>query len=281
MSKIYYLGPEGSNTHIAALKFSEKLNQKCELIYVHNILQGFKDYLTEVENSYLVLPLENSIEGTVRETIDNLILQNEDNLKILAEIIVDIKHCFIGNKNTNLNDIKTVISHPQAILQCIDTIYETFGNDVKIINSTSTSKAVKSLVDNDYTTIAVANPLCAEIYNKSILKADVSKILDNKTRFVVLDKFDTELPEFTPSKVSITFSTINKSGALASVLDVLAYYGINLCHIDSRPSKIKFGEYIFYCELDTNFENNNLEIALSKIKNYTNFLKINGEYFSI
>lgn len=281
MSKIYYLGPEGSNTHIAAIKFSEKLNDKFELIYVHNILQGFKEYLAETEKSYLVLPLENSIEGTVRETIDNLILQNEDNLKIFAEIIVDIRHCFVGHNNTDLSSVKTVISHPQAILQCIDTIYQIFGNDVKIINSTSTSKAVKSLDEADLTTIAIANPLCAEIYNKKVLKYDVSKVLNNKTRFVVIDKFASPSYHIKPSKVSITFSTKNQAGALASVLDVLAYYGINLLHIDSRPSKIKFGEYIFYSELDTNFENNNLEIALNKIKNYTNYLKINGEYFSI
>lgn len=281
MSKIFYLGPEGSNTHFATQKFKSVINSDYALVSVHNILQGFSDYALENQPSLLVLPLENSIEGTVRETIDNLILQKNDDLKIVAEITIDIEHCFVGNKNTDLNNVKTVISHPQAISQCIDSIYSYFGDDVKIINSTSTSKAVKTLGNSDFTTVAIANSLCAQIYNKQVLKADISKVLNNKTRFVVIDKFNHDFSSFKPAKVSVTFSTKNISGALASVLDVFAKYDINLSHIDSRPSKLKLGEYVFYCELDASFENSNLKIAISEIEKFTNFLKINGEYFSV
>ena len=281
MKKIYFLGPEGSNTHLAAEKFLQVINTDYELKSVYNIKQGFDEYLAEHENSFLILPLENSIEGTVRETIDNLMLSEYDNLRLFGEITLNIEHCFVGNEGTDLNEVKTVISHPQAILQCIDVIYELFGNDVKIINSTSTSKATKTIPDNDKTIVSIANPLCAKIYGKTVLKEGISKIENNQTRFVIINKFGENKPFKTPEKTAITFATKNVAGALASVLDVLAYYGINLSHIDSRPSKIKFGEYVFYCELDTTFENNNLEIALNKIKNYTNFLKLNGEIFVI
>ena len=281
MSKIYFLGPEGSNTHFATQKFNSFTNLNYDLVSVHNILQGFSEYSSENKPSLLVLPLENSIEGTVRETIDNLILQKNNELKIVAEITIAIEHCFVGNKNTDLNNVKTVISHPQAISQCIGTIYKCFGNDVRIINSTSTSKAVKTLDSSDFTTVAIANSLCAQIYGKEVLKTHISEVLNNKTRFVVIDKFMHSFNGFNPSKISLTFSTKNISGALASVLDVFAKYDINLSHIDSRPSKLELGEYVFYCELDASFKNEKLNIAISEIEKFANFIKINGEYFSL
>ena len=281
MTKIYFLGPEGSNTHLAAEKFNNFMKLEANLVSVHNIQQGFNDYSLENEPSYLILPLENSIEGTVRETVDNLIQTTDTQQKICGEITLDIEHCLIGNPNTDLASVDTVISHPQAIQQCIESLYDLFGNDVKIINSTSTSKATKTLSEYGDNAVSIANPLCARIYGKKILKEGISKVANNKTRFAVISKFDAQKCDIPPSRTAIAFATKNIAGALASVLDVLAYYGINLSHIDSRPSKLKLGEYLFYCELDTTFENNNLEIALNKIKNYTNFLKLCGEFFSI
>lgn len=281
MTKIYFLGPEGSNTHLAAEKFNNFMKLDANLVSVHNIQQGFDDYSLENEPSYLILPLENSIEGTVRETVDNLIQTTDTQQKICGEITLDIEHCLVGNPNTDLTSVDTVISHPQAIQQCIENLYDLFGNDVKIINSTSTSKATKTLSEYGNNAASIANPLCARIYGKKILKEGISKVANNKTRFAVISKFDAQKCDIPSSRTAIAFATKNIAGALASVLDVLAYYGINLSHIDSRPSKIKLGEYLFYCELDTTFENNNLEIALNKIKNYTNFLKLCGEFFSI
>ena len=281
MTKIYFLGPEGSNTHLAAEKFEKILNTETELVPVLNIQHGFNEYLKTPDFSYLILPLENSIEGTVRETIDNIIQNEDETLKIYGEITLDIEHCLIANPDAQLDTINTVISHPQAISQCIDTLYDLFGNDVKIINSTSTSKATKLLSEYPNNVASIANPLCARIYGKKVLKTNISKVANNKTRFAIINKFNQSESAFTPSRTAISFSTKNIAGALASVLDVLAYYGINLSHIDSRPSKLKLGEYVFYCELDTTFENNNLEIALNKIKNYTNYLKLCGEFFSV
>ena len=281
MTKFYFLGPEGSNTHVAAEKFNIALNKEAQLISVHNINQGFNNFLNDKEGSYLILPLENSIEGTVRETIDNLIQNDDNSLKIYGELTLDIEHCLLVNKNSGLSDIDTVISHPQAISQCIERINDLLGSDVKIISESSTSNATKKLSSLGNNFASIANPLCARIYDKKILNNNMSNVHNNKTRFVIISKSDDISSYKTPVRTAITFSTKNIAGALASVLDVLAYYGINLSHIDSRPSKVKLGEYIFYCELDTTFENNNLEIALNKIKNYTNYLKICGEFFSI
>lgn len=275
MRTIYYLGPKGSYTNVATKKFIDYINvNDIEYSPFFNIKQGFYE-ISKDDFGYLVVPIENMIRGTVRETLDNLLAYENDDLKIVAETTIDIEHCIISYSD-NLSGIKNIISHPQALSQCSNYIYETFGDDVNLINSTSTSLAVENLKNYDKTYCAISNQLCAQLYNVPVLAENISNVLDNKTRFFILSK--QSLNKDAKYKTAISFSTENKSGALANVLKIFADLSINLLHIDSRPSKIKMGEYLFYCELDGALKDKKIFQALYKLQQHVNYYKFNGSY---
>ena len=276
MTVIYYLGPKGSYTNVATEKTVRFLKiENPEYKAFSNIQEGFSSIL-KADEGYLVVPIENMIRGTVRETLDSLLTINNDELKIIAETTIGIEHCIIS-KGNDIKKIRHIISNPQAISQCYQFIYKTFGNDVIITNTNSTSLAVASLDNYDDTYAAISNELCAKLYNRNVLLKNISDVPDNKTRFVILSKQNIE--KKLKYKTSISFSTPNEFGALANILNIFAKHSINLLHIDSRPSKLKFGDYLFYCELDGGLNDKNLFQSIFEIQKHVDFYHLNGSYF--
>lgn len=272
---IYYLGPDGSNVQSAMFKFLEICNIEVENQVPKKTIKTVLESLVNDEESICVLPIENSIEGIVRETIDNILKIKNSNIKIRGEISIPIKHLLLS-KSDDIKSIKNIISHPQALAQCSNYLYNNF-KDAQIKDVSSTSYAAQKVsMENDFTIAAIANETCAKLFNLNILSDDINDEKDNKTRFYILSH--KEIPQEQKGKTSIILSTKNKPGALCEVLNIFLKHNINLTYIDSRPSKKKLGEYIFFIEMDGFIETKQIQTALEELNQYVDFLKVLGSY---
>lgn len=271
---LYFLGPEGTYAHSAMQKFVKNLDIKAKnIIPVFPITAVFKA-IEKDKSAIAVLPIENSIEGIVRETIDNLVKLEDKNFKIVAETVIPINHCLMS-KSTDKADIKEVISHAQALGQCSGYLCKNFPN-VRITPAASTSEAAKSLQDKDKTHAAIAAEVAANLYGLNILDRNINDVLDNKTRFILLARG--ERPSTGYDKTSIFFSVNNEPGALFNVLSIFNMYKINMLFIDSRPSRKKMGEYNFSIDLEGHQTDAKVEAALNLASEYTGNLIVTGSY---
>lgn len=276
VENIYYLGPDGSNAHAAMLKFIKKCSINVKNQKPQKNIRVAIDSLKQDSSSVCVLPIENSIQGIVRETIDNL-LKNEDlKIRIQAEISLSIKHLLLAN-TTDKTEIKKIFSHPQALAQCSNNLYKKY-NEVELHDLSSTSYAAQKVAESeDYSVAAIANETCAKMFNLNVLDDDLNDEDDNKTRFYLLGREEIK-EKHSKGKTAIILSTKNKSGALCDVLQILKKHDINLTYIDSRPSKRKLGEYLFFMELDGFEHDYKIKIALEELASYVDFIKILGSF---
>ena len=276
--KIYYLGPKTSYTDVA----KEELKKRFNLEGYENVekptITSVAAELSNLENeeSLAVLPIENSIEGVVKESIDNISRIEDDSIKIIGECVIPIRHCLVSYAE-NLNDVKMIISHPQAISQCFDYIYKTFGENVVYRPDSSTAHAVKKLSPEDKTVAAIGSRYSADFYGKPVKDEGINDEPHNSTRFLligklILPKMDCEY------KSSITFSTDNKPGALCDILTILRNYDINMTHISSRPSKKELGEYTFYIDIDGKIMDLKVSKAMFEILQHVTMFKHLGTY---
>ncbi len=276
VENIYYLGPDGSNAHNAMLKFVEKCNISFKNLKPQKSIRTAIDSLKEDFSSVCILPIENSIQGIVRETIDNLTKNNDLKIRIQGELSLPIKHLLLAKTNDKKN-IKKIISHPQALAQCSNFLYKNY-NSVELQDVSSTSYAAQKVAQmEDLSIAAIANETCAKLFNLNIIDVDLNDEDDNKTRFYLLGR-DEVKEKNENGKTAIILSTKNKPGALCEVLETLKRHDINLTYIDSRPSKRKLGEYLFFMELDGFEHDHKIEIALDELMNHVDFIKILGSF---
>ena len=272
--KIAYLGPGGSYCEMAKDEFLDKYDFY-PMEEHFNMISRVIDFVDETPFAVGVIPLENSIEGTVRESSDNLIKTKNPNIRILSEFVIPIKHCLLS-KVTELYSITGVISHPQALAQCHDFISTKLPMNVSIIKASSTAEAAKSLDGYNLTYSAIGSKKTAQLYNLNIICENINDDPTNQTRFALIGDVDT--PVTGNDKTSIAFSTENKSGALLEILEIFSKYNINLSYIDSRPSKTKFGEYTFHVDFDGHVLDEPIKLAIEEIKNKVKFFRSFGSY---
>ncbi|MBQ2645371.1 prephenate dehydratase [bacterium] len=271
---LYYLGPEGSYAQSAMHCFVDDLNICAENLIPLKPITKILQTIDENPDDMAVLPIENSIEGIVRETIDNLIKINNKSINISAETVIPIKHCLVSQSN-NISDITNILSHPQALGQCSEYICKHFQG-VNIIETSSTSEAAKIAKQKGNQYAAIASELTAGIYNLNILKKEINDEKDNKTRFILLSNKNNN--DVNDNKTSIFFTVINEPGSLVNVLNIFHKYNINLLYIESRPSKKKMGEYNFYVDIDGNINDKNINAAINLTERITKKLIILGSY---
>jgi chorismate mutase/prephenate dehydratase len=220
---------------------------------------------------YGVVPIENSIEGSVNRTYDLFL---EYDLKVCGEIIIRISHCLIAHKGTKIDQIKTVYSHPQALAQCRKFLEQ---HKLRAISTFDTAGSVKMIKEEKLTdAAAIASERAAKIYNMTILEKEIEDIKNNSTRFFVLDKKDS--PYSGKDKTSIIFAAKSVPGALYKILKEFADRNINLTKIESRPTKSTPWEYHFYLDFEGHRTEAKCQQALEAIKDKTVFVKILGSY---
>ena len=277
MSKnIYFLGPKTSYTDFAKEQF---INSFALKDYIEQPIRTITAVFSELNSnpkSLAVLPIENSIEGTVKETIDNLIKIENENIKIIGETVVSIEHCLITFAK-DFSQIKKIKSHPQAISQCYDYIYSKFHDNILLESESSTANAVKSLSSDTPEIAAIGNKYSAQYYNMPILDTNINDEKFNQTRFILLgEPLENKITD--SDKTSIMFATENKSGALCDILTILKENEINMTYISSRPSKKSLGEYTFYIDFDGNISDTKISKAMSKILKHVKSFKHLGSY---
>ncbi len=263
-----YLGPSGTFSHIAAIRFSEGKE-----------LKGFPTIYAAVmavehgEIDDCIVPIENSIEGSVNVTLDTI--THETNLYITGEYVLDICQNLAVRKGIKKEDIKTIISHPQAIGQCARLLNNEFKS-ARIDFADSTAKAANFVADGKYDA-AIISKEAAEMNGLEILIPDCTDEQNNATRFVRLGKKQSqEVSE--NDKTSVAFTLENRSGILLEALSAFNEYKINMIKIESRPIKKGLGEYIFYVDIDGNIDNPNIYFALEALRKKTQSFRMLGSY---
>ena len=266
--KISYLGPIGTNCYEACKIYSKDQNN--ELIPAKTITEAIK-LLIENQVEECVVPIENSIKGTVMESLDN-IFENED-IYIQKELIIDINHCLLGVSNPNAACQK-VYSHAQAIGQCKKYIYNNLKS-YEIIEVESTAKGAE-IVHETKQGLCISNKTCAELYGLKVIDENIQDRNNNQTRFFVLGKNKYHRKENV--KASIVFSTQNKPGALYQILGLLNTFEINMTKIESRPSEKELGDYWFWIDTTISKLNKKTDVFFEILGNQCSYFRILGIY---
>ena len=268
-----HLGPTGTYSETAALAYGAWLRENSNQEVVFEPHPSIALALNAVANQELdcaIVPVENSIEGSVTITLDSL--WQKSNLKILRGFTIPISHMLLSNSNS-LEKITTVYSHPQALGQCQKWL-ETFLPQVKLVPTNSTSEAIQFPQQNQEFA-AIASARAAQLYQVPIFKANINDRPDNCTRFLVVGLENTNQGNY----LSLAFSLgENVPGALVKPLQIFADRNINLSKIESRPTKRSLGEYIFYLDLEGNVQDSQVQSALAELAEYTEVLNIFGNY---
>lgn len=274
INRIAYIGPTASFTEMAADKFCEKFKINAYPEPLQTIKQVV-DFVDNNHNTLGVLPVENSIEGTVRETLDNIVTTKNPNIKILSECFVPINYCLLS-RTTEIYSITGIISPPYVLAKCNKFIKNEMPFNVNIIETASIPEAARNLQNYNLTYSSIGSPKTAEVFNLNILKENIHDDQTSQTRFVLIGDFETE--ETGNDKTSIAFSLPNKPGALLNVLDVFMKNKLNISYIASHPFKNNFNEYICIVNFDGHIKNPHIIKALSQVKEKTTFMRFLGSY---
>ncbi len=264
--KVACLGPLATFTHLAALRH---FGSSADFIPVETIRDVF-DSVEKGKAEFGVVPIENSNEGVISYTLDLFI---DSELKVSAEVMLEITHNLLSLSGDR-SRIKRVYSFSPATAQCRHWIQQNLPG-IPIIEATSTAKAAE-MASGDEEAAAVASDLAAEIYNLRFVERNIEDSRQNYTRFLVISK---DFPG--PSgrdKTSIMFTLKNIPGSLYHSLEPFKKAKINLTKIESRPSKRKAWEYIFFADMEGHIEDKKLRKAIEAVKENCLFLKILGSY---
>lgn len=263
---VAYLGPKATFTHMACM---QQFGMSATYVPVDSI----KEVFSEVERGlvdYGVVPIENSTEGVVNHTLDMFV---DSSLKIYGEILQEVVHHLIS-KSGKSEDVKKIYSHPNAIGQCKGWLEKNLPHS-PLVEVYSTARAAELCVE-DPTAAAIASELAAQIYGLSIVKRRIEDYPHNYTRFLVISQKSPERSG--KDKSSIMLSIKDRVGALYDLLRPFASHGINLTKIESRPSRRKPWEYIFFVDLEGHVEDEKIKKVLDDVKGRCLFLKILGSY---
>ncbi len=268
---VAFLGPRGTNSEDAALLYGGKDAEFAAFASIPALTSAVETGLAEVA----VLPIENSIEGPVSTTLDLLI--HETGLKICYEVVVPIRHMLVTVPGAKLEDIMTVISHPQALAQS-RRFLERFLPKAEQVGWLSTAGAVQDVVEtNDATRAAIGPYRSHELYGGEILARDIQDIRSNLTRFVVLGREDAAPTGTDKTMIGLTVKR-NVPGILLKVIAPFAEYGLQLTKIESRPTKGWLGDYVFLIDFEGHRSDPTVATVLESLKEPAAELKVFGSF---
>ena len=271
--KIGYLGPDGTFSQQAVLLYQKTITDKQTTLLQYNNIYAALEGVIKNEIEECVVPLENSIEGTVTSTIDLLIFTPE--LYIKKEMVIPVWEDFLVKKDYNGQKITKILSHPQALSQCAAFLRKHFP-DVLLQATNSTAEAAKIVSESKECIASLSPKQSAEVYQLKALYEGVQDDDQNKTRFVVVSKQKPK-QQAKGQKTSIVFTTGHKPGDLYRILDIISIWDINMTKIESRPMKHQLGTYIFFVDLETGVQQD-LDAALKMIARKTTYFKFLGSY---
>ena len=262
---IAFLGPVATFTHQAAIS---RFGHSLSYIPRKTIPEVFAE-VSKGRADYGVVPVENSTEGVVSNTLDMFV---DSELKIVAQIVMPVSHCLVSAHPTE--EIETIYSHPQALGQCRIWI-RTRHPRVEIIETSSTTRAAE-LASGAHRAAAISSALAAERYELRILESDIQDSEANITRFLVLGTQCS--PPTGRDRTSLMCRISHQVGALHKALSPFQRHGVNLTKIESRPSKRKAWEYFFFIDMDGHIEDAPLQRAVGELEQECGEIKCLGSY---
>ncbi len=264
-----FLGPAGTYTEEAALLYDPGADLlPCPSITAVGLAVASGDVAQGV------VPIENSIEGSVNFTLDLLV--SEGSIFIRNEIVLPIQHYLMGKPGTRLSEVEVVYSHPQALAQCREYLEQNFAGASQSA-SLSTALAVGDAMRSDVPSAAIAPLRSAELYSAEILDSGIQDVAANATRFVVLSRADHQPTG--NDKTSLFFSFEQDApGQLHAVMGEFASREINLAKIESRPTKRSLGQYVFFIDCDGHRDDRLLSEAIEAVRGRVSSLRVMGSY---
>ncbi|HLZ64332.1 MAG TPA: prephenate dehydratase [Ktedonosporobacter sp.] len=224
------------------------------------------------EVEYGLVPVENSQAGSINDTYD---LLRQHDLFVIGEISHPVNHCLLCLPGQQISDIKRVISHPQALAQS-DVFLRELG--VEIVATYDTAGSAKMVQEEQLSGVAaVASAGAAKLYQLEILAESIQTVKDNYTRFIALGRRPAPRREG-EAKTMIVMATAHQPGSLNRCLGVLAANNINLLKLESRPSRQRAWEYVFYLDFAGHREDPAVRSALADLATYTTFCKVLGSF---
>lgn len=250
--RLGYLGPRGTFSEealvaSAALAGAVPGDQRVALPTVHAVVVAVQE--GEVDRG--LVPLENSLEGSVNEAVDALVHDAPD-VRIVGETVIPVRYCLVARPGVSLEDVEVVLSHPQALAQCATALRALLPH-AGVQATTSTAEAVKAVVEREGSHAALGTHLAAELYGATVLREGLEHDAPNVTRFVWLARHGVAGGERSRSwKSSVVFSGDGdgRPGWLVRCLSEFAFRGVNLTRIESRPARQRLGHYVFLVDLE-------------------------------
>lgn len=265
--RVVFQGAEGAYSQAAMMQY---FGNEIDSFHVDT----FRDAMSAIEEGsadFAVLPIENSTAGIVSDIYDLLV---EFENYIVGEQIIKIEHCLLGLPGTNIEDIKTVYSHPQSLMQSARFLNEYNWQQISMQNNAFAAKKV--VEDGDKTQAAVASAYAGEIYGLEVLKQGVNQSETNATRFIIVTNQKVFLKD--AKKISICFEIPHESGSLYRLLSHFIYNNLNLCKIESRPIEGRNWEYRFFVDIEGNLADSAVKNALRGLRDEARNMKILGNY---
>lgn len=272
MKKLAFLGPHGTNSEEAAIYMANLRQEKMNLV-AYNTIQDAIQAVAQKDVDYCLVPVENSIEGSVRITLDTL--AHDVDLMIESELIWSV-HNQLLTKNPNAK-IHTIISHIQPLAQCREYLKSHYPMaKTESVSSTARAAEKASCYGDGYA--AIATKTAADLYNLQIIDTDIQDVEDNFTRFILLTNKDKVKKYQDVANMMIICQIDGRAGSLYELLGDFACRKVNMTRIESRPARTSLGEYIFFIEIDANVDKDILQEALMQASKKCFWLKNLGKF---
>ncbi len=278
MTATAFLGPRGTFSEEAALLYTERIERRGgdgETLMPFTSIPALTAAVETGLATEALLPIENSIEGSVSATLDLLI--HETTLRITAEVVLPVRHFLATRPGVGLDEITVVTSHPQALGQCRRFLDRCLP-EAEQVAALSTAAAVQTVgTGEDRHVAAIGTSRAAELYGAEVLAHDIQDVRANLTRFVALARED-HAPTG-DDKTSLGFTVkANVPGAVHAIVRELADKNLQMTKVESRPTKGWLGDYVFLIDLEGHREDPSVAEALARVREMTAMLKIFGSY---
>jgi chorismate mutase/prephenate dehydratase len=263
---VAFFGFAGAWTHMAARQAFGPQADYRECPTISQVFEAVSSGFAE----FGVVPIENSTEGGVNQTVDELLLRN---LRIQGEIELEIAQCLLGLA-LDLSKIERVASHPQGLAQCRRWLAEHLPHAEQVASLSTTAAAREAAHDPQLA--AISSALAGELNGLQVIRASIQDSAENATRFVVIAERDS--PQTGHDKTSLVFSTAHSRGALRQALEIFDRAGINLSRIESRPAPGRRWEYVFLTDLEGHRNDPAIAGALTELERYCSMVRVLGSY---
>jgi len=267
MVKVAFQGERGAFSEDAAIKLFGRDIDFLPCVRLRDVFQA----ALEGNVSSAVVPVENSQAGSINETYDLLLAYP---LNIFAEVILRINHCLMALPGEKLAGVKTIYSHPQALAQCEELLSKLKAEIIPTYDTAGSAKMIKE--SGLKRCAAIASKRAADIYGLEVLASEIETNINNYTKFFAISKQKAKPAE--RNKTSIVFAAKHVPGALYSILGTFATRNINLTKLESRPSKSKPWEYVFYVDFEGHIDSKVCQEAIKNLQREAIFVKILGSY---